>query len=236
LVYFFIDESGFNESSLSMLSCVITDDPESLRQKINRLRDDVLHNQRYSKILGNFSENGFHHTENPFEIQNDFLGLLSRLTFQAYICFIDDSEATEHRNELYDRIFGKLIHDRFRDYRNQPITVCFEQHDSRGNKRLDELQKIALGADRRIKSLHQITGVDTPRVLSAGKDEPCLAIADYVCAVFTDYYNLIDSSDTINGEPFTSRNFDELRSKIRLIHDYGNNIFYSRSNPFPDMS
>jgi len=236
LVYFFIDESGFNQSSLSMLSCVITDNPESLRHEINELRDDVLHNQRYFENLGDFSENGFHHTENFFEIQNDFIGLLSRLTFQAYICFIDDSETPAHRNELYDRIFGRLIYDRLRDYRDQPITICFEQHDSRKGRRLEELQEIVLGIDAKIKSLHQVTGVDAPRVLSAGKDELCLAISDYVCAVFTDYYKKMHSGDEKKGKLFEKRNFDELRGKIRLIHDYGNDIFYSRRNPFPDMS
>jgi len=219
-----------------MLGCVITDNPELLRHEINELRDDVLHNQRYFENLGNFSENGFHHTENFFEIQNDFIGLLSRLTFQAYICFVDVPDTDEHRNKLYNRIFGRLIYDRLRDYRDQPITICFEQHDSREVRRLDELQEIVLSIDGKIKSLHQVIGVDAPRVLSAGKEEPCLAIADYVCAVFTDYYKKMHSGGMTRGEPFEKRNFDELRGKIRLIHDYGNDIFYSRRNPFPDMS
>jgi len=44
------------------------------------------------------------------------------------------------------------------------------------------------------------------------------------------------SGDEKKGKLFEKRNFDELRGKIRLIHDYGNDIFYSRRNPFPDMS
>lgn len=236
MVYFFIDESGFNEQSLSMLSCIITDAPESIRHEINQLKDDILHNQRYSEILGKFSENGFHHTENPFEIRSDFIDLLSQLTFQAYICFVDSSEEMGHRNEIYDRIFGRIIYDRLRDYRYQPITICFEQHDPRKYRRLEELQEIASGIDGKIKSLHQITGVDAPIVLSSGKDEPCLAIADYICAVFTNYYKKLHSGDVKKGEPFEKRNFDELSGKIRLIHDYGNDTFYSRGKPFPDMS
>lgn len=218
-----------------MLGCVIIDDPELLRSEINLLKDDILHNHRYSRILGKFSVNGFHYSENPLEIRNEFLTLLSRLTFNAYICFVDNPDTGGHRNDLYDDLFETLICDRLKDYRYQPVTICFEQHDSRATRRLDVLSEIVIEADSRIKAFHQVNGVSCPKVISAGKDEPCLAIADYVCAIFTTYYNRLHSGDVISGEPFEKRDFDELRSKIRLIHDYKNGTFYSRKNPFPDI-
>ena len=232
MIYLFIDESGFNESSLSMLSCVITDAPESLRHEINGLKEDVVHNQRYSRILGNFTENGFHHTENHHEIRAVFLELLSRLTFEAYICFVDDKETDNKGNALYDNIFRRLIYDRLADYRGHPITVCFEQRDSKVNRRLNELRTIVLDIDSQNKDFFDVRGGHVPVVFSAGKDEPCLAIADYVCGVFSAYYNKLNSGEVIK-EPYEERNFDDLRGKIRLIHDHKNQKFYSRRNPFP---
>ncbi len=40
-VDFYFDESGFNESDLSALCCVITDDVASLREGISQLKEDM---------------------------------------------------------------------------------------------------------------------------------------------------------------------------------------------------
>jgi len=233
-VFFFIDESGFNESSLSMLCCVITTTPELLRSEIARLKDDIVHNPRYINMRESFIKSGFHYTENPFEIRNEFLLLLSRLTFEAYICFVYKPKTNEHRNKLYERMFGRLIYDRLFKYRSQQIRICFEQHDSKHVRRLETLREIVHQADARIKATFQLDDIDLPIVTSAGKEEDLLAIADYICAVFSGYYRVLYSGERdANEDSLQKRNFDEVRGKIRLIHDFDNEVFYSRRNPFP---
>lgn len=234
-MYFFIDESGFGRDGISLLSCVATDDPGSLRTNIQKLKEDILHDPRLAGILGNFSADGFHYADNHYEIRNRFIELLSRLTFEAYICFIESGEGV-HRNELYDRMFGRLLYERLRGNRDKPLTVCFEQHDSRQKKRLNELKQIVFRIYGSVNQFQHMSDVSAPQVITAGKDEQCLSIADYTCSIFKKYYEKMCLGKKKGEEPLEKRNFDDLRGKIRLIHDLNIDVFYSRRNPFPDIA
>jgi len=90
---------------------------------------------------------------------------------------------------------------------------------------------LALLVERCVQEVNQGArfGVRAAPLLEiAGKDEPCLAVADYVCGTFRDYV----ASGRGNPDSYQARNFARLRSKIRLIHDLENGIFYSRRRPF----
>lgn len=229
MIYLFVDESGFDETSLSMLGCIISDDAEGLREKIESLKEDVLHNPRYYDISKSFTKNGFHHSENPLEIQREFISLLNVLTFQAYICFIDEPQLKKKGNDLYDILFSRLLSDRLKDYKDESITICFEQHGGKPEKRLSELKSIALRMVTENKKYYQVSQDSQLRVMYGGKDEPCFAITDYILAIFREYYKKRQCGITKGS--FQKRDFDNVRSKIRLIHDYKENIFYSRKNP-----
>lgn len=232
--HFFFDESGFNADSLSMLCCVVLDQPTPVRESILSLKEDILHSGRLSEIRGNFETNGFHYCENHHEIRAKFFRLLPTLDFEAYICFVPSTPEEDHRNELYDRMYGRLLYDRMQKYRDRPIEICFEQHDSRVTRRLTELREITLRIDEQIKSQHGINDIAPPIVISAGKEEPCLAIADYVSAIFRKYYEALNSANAWKkGEPFEKRDFDDLRPKVRLIHNFETEEFFSRHKPFP---
>lgn len=232
-VGFYFDESGFNQSGLSVLCCVITDEAIELGEGVSQLKEDVLHNHRLRGILGDFNRNGFHHCDDHIEIRNLFVEYLATQSFEAYICYSIDSEP-DHRNDLYDKMFGRMLKDRLQPYRNHQITVFYEQHDSKRQRRLDELTAIASRVCQEIDGFHH-SSVDV-RIVEADKNEPCLAVADYICAIFCAYYNELHKQERSAGEPLAKRNFDALRGKIRLIHDMDADQFYSRRRPFPGLT
>ena len=68
-----------------------------------------------------------------------------------------------------------------------------------------------------------------PTVEMASKEQPCLAIADYVIGAFRDYW-LTGRAD---AGSLHARHFGELRSRIRLAVDVRSGKRYTRSNPLP---
>ena len=232
MYYYFIDESGsgFHTEGAAILCCVVLQDYEETCSRINGLKEDILHNHRLENILGEFSVTGFHHSENHFEIRNEFVGLLNRLTFEAYICF-DPKVTRRGFSATYDRLFGHLIIDRLRDHRTNEVHICFEQH----GKEVARLREITSIISSKIEEIYMVDGrevIHPPEVRYAGKEEPCLAIADYICAIFSAHNAELE--EVVPGEEsLKTRNFEDVRMKIRCIHDIKKNIFYSRKNPFP---
>jgi hypothetical protein len=230
MYYYFFDESGdgFFTEGVAILCCVVIQNYEETCLKIEELKEDILHAPRFEYILGDFSTTGFHYSDNHFEIRNEFIALLRTLTFQAYICFDPDVTCRDFY-VTYDRLFGRLVIDRLRDHRTDEIQICFEQH-GRVAPRLEEIKFMISSKVEEIKRVDGREVIYHPTVRCAGKEEPCLAIADYICAIFSTHkaQNIIPGNESL-----ATRNFEDVRMKIRCIHDIKNNDFYSRRNPFP---
>lgn len=232
MVYYFIDESGsgFSSEGIAILCYVVIDNPEEARSKITELRENILHDPRLERILGNFPIGGFHYTIDHFEIKNKFIELLKILTFQAYICF-DPWVSCRSFNETYDRLFGRLIIDRLRDHKMNEINICFEQHNDNAERNMT-LKAIIESKIVQIDRSERRVFEGSYFVMSATKDEPCLSITDYICGIFGAHFKDLDNKKETGMESLSERNFEDVRNKIRCIHDIKNNIFYSRWNPF----
>ena len=169
------------------------------------------------------------------EIRREFISLLRKLEFEAYICFsknlIIDSVEKKLTNEVYDKLFTCLISDRLSNYKKYNIDILFEQHDNKINKREMELEDIVNKLMTNIEMRDQSLKRKITQVKSAGKNTECLAISDYILGVFGKYLTSIKSEK----EPWEKRDFDDLSLKIRLIHDHDNKKFFFRNNPF-DLS
>lgn len=233
MVYYFIDESGsgFSSEGIAILCCVVIDDPEEARSKITDLRGNILHDPRFERILGDFPRSGFHFTSDHIEIKNKFIELLKILSFQAYICF-DPWVSCRSFNETYDRLLGRLIIDRLRDHKMHEINICFEQHNDNA-KRILIIKDIIKSKIDQIDQSERRAFEGSYFVMSSGKDEPCLSMADYICGIFGAHFNELDEGKEAGKESLYERNFEDVRNKIRCIHNIKNNIFYSRRNPFP---
>lgn len=234
MVYYFIDESGsgFSSEGIAILCCVVIDNPEEARSKIRELKENILHDSRFEKILNELPSYGFHHTNDHIEIKNKFVELLKILTFQAYICF-DPSVTRLPFNETYDRLFGRLIIDRLRDDKTKDINICFEQHNNDSKRHQEALAAlIASKVDEIAKSDRRpFRGSYIVRHAGKGTEETCLSIADYICGIFANYYEYLAKGKKADKEDLSERVFEDVRNKIRCSHDIKNRKFYSRRNP-----
>lgn len=239
--HFFVDETGTDRNSnILAIACILTNDPPFLRKKLQELKQRLLKERRYKNIpsVQNLQIKGFHYCEDDKEVKNEFIELMSKLPFEAYICYERKKYdfCANDGFEWYDRLFCKLMHDRLRKHKDSKVSICFEQHDNSVVKRRDELENNIKRLVQEIESKDRCKFVSLPIVQSAGKEELCLSIADYIAAIFKDYEKVIPVDEMArcnNLDKWEARNFAMIRPKLRVIHNYGTGDFYDRRNPFP---
>ncbi|BAZ79212.1 DUF3800 domain-containing protein [Sphaerospermopsis kisseleviana CS-549] len=236
-IFMFIDETGTDEkSNILAIACITTHDPDYLRSKLENLRKKLLKDPirlTLTSVKDSLSKKGFHYcADDTTEVRPHVINLISQLPFQAYICYQEKESDFDPSKGYgwYDKLFGRLIFERLRASYDVPIHICFEQHDSRFEARRNELEKIINQQVGEIQLRDQVKFVISPKIISAGKDEPCLVIADYVAAIFKDY---VVSEVNNFGSSWQGRNFERIRTKIRWIHEYGTKNFFTRKNPLP---
>ncbi|HEY9802111.1 MAG TPA: DUF3800 domain-containing protein [Leptolyngbyaceae cyanobacterium] len=235
-IFIFIDETGTDEkSNLLAIACITTHDPDYIRNQLEKLKEEITSDSIRNKMQSvrkSLSNKGFHYcADDTTEVKAHVINLISQLPFKAYICY--QEKETNFKPSLgyewYDKLFGRLIFERLQAHRALPIHIYFEQHDSRFESRRNELQKIVDQQVEKIELRHRVKFVSSPKVLSVGKEESCLVIADYVAAIFKDYAQREANESTSSWQ---ERNFERIRGKVRWIHRYGTKEFFTRKNPF----
>jgi hypothetical protein len=237
----YVDETGTDQKSkILAIACIITRDPDYLKDSLEKFKQALLKDNRIKDIpsIKNLEGKGFHYCEDHFEIIPLVIDLIAKLPFEAYIYYIHKEHdfCPSNNFEWYDQLFGKLMYDRIQNHQKASINICFEQH-GKPSKREEELRKILA----RLIYKSEVKGVGDfsffPSVRSAGKEESCLAIADYVAAIFKNHENALKDLGEYklqsNPSSQESRYFSMLRPKIRVIHNYGTGEFFTRRNPFP---
>lgn len=230
MVYFFIDESGegFHAKGFAALCAVVITNPIQIGLEINTLREKILHDLRFKEILDKFPTEGFHYTSNHREIKNVFIPFLRSLTFQAYICFNPNVTGDNPKNITYDKLLKKLLRNRLRDHKTEEITICFEQHD-KPEGRVADILDIVSEEINKINVSDKSAFSGTYKVISGSKKDMCLSIADYICGVFKACFEEKTGGEK---ESVQRRDFEDLRMKIRCIHNIAIDKFYDRRNPF----
>lgn len=241
-IFMFIDETGIDqESKILAIACVITNEPGYLRSSLENLKHRLIKEKRFKDIpsVKNLENKSFHYCEDHQDVRPEVIDLIATLPFEAYICY-KRKRYDFHPSDgfdWYDQLFGKLMYDRLRQHKKSTINIFFEQHGSSLKTREQELESIL---ERLIQDIRLNDAIDFPTlpvVTSAGKEEPCLAVADYVAAVFKDYEDAAmrvqESENLKNLISWQARHFSMLRPKVRVIHNYGTGEFFTRHNPFP---
>jgi hypothetical protein len=217
----------------------VTREPQHLKDKLNKLKCEISKDRLFKDIpsVKSLGKKGFHYCEDEQTIKPLVINLIAELPFEAYICYrpkevgvFDNSNSFD----WYDQLFGKLLHDRLRKHKRELISICFEQHSNSVMARKRDLEGIVKRLVHEIERKDSISSLPVPMVKSAGKEEPCLAIADYVAAIFKDY-EYVRKVGTDKEEILTSwqaRQFFAVQSKIRVIHNYETGEFFTRRNPF----
>jgi hypothetical protein len=227
--YFFLDETGFDERSThAAVTCIVLENPTPIRRSIKSLQDVLLRDpclKAHRQAMRRLSEKGFHHTDDHFDVRARFMDLISGMPFQAYVCFVEKAAPFDAR-AWHDRLLGRLLFERLRANRRRRIEICFEQTDTRHARRLREVQAIVSACMGAIS--HDRGGAPfEPGLRCAGKEEPCLSIADYVGAIVRTY---LDERHDPTKTSSTVQLY-RLQPKLRVIHDYGRDTFFTRHNP-----
>lgn len=232
-IFIFVDETGTDQDSpILAVACIITHEPSYLRDELKKLKDSIFRDPDFQSVpsVKSLSKKGFHYCEDHFEVKPKVIEVIRRLPFQAYICYQKKERDFDSSKGYgwYDRLFGRLMFERLRANKTARIKIYFEQHDNRIEPRQKEIEDIVIELTNQIQVKDGVIFTDIPQVFSASKEEFCLAVADYVAAIFKDH--------AVNGigniSSWQARNFERIRPKIRVIHDYTTDIFYSRKNPF----
>lgn len=235
-VFMFVDETGTDQdSTILAIACIITNEPEYLRSELEKLRKSILRDHVLKSVPGiqkSLSKKGFHYCEDHLEVKFKVIDIIRQLPFTAYICYQDKDLNFDPSAGYgwYDKLFGRLMFERLRANKNADIRIYFEQHDNRIEHRRKEIEDIVERLVSEIRLRDRVEFAFIPKVNSAGKDELCLVLADYVAAIFKDH-----AKNGIN-KPSSSqaRNFERIRFKVRVIHNYTTDEFFTRKHPFPD--
>lgn len=234
-VFMFVDETGTDtESKILAVVCIITDNPDYLTNELEKLKKSILRDpvlKSIRSVTESLSKHGFHYCEDHLEVKPKIIELIRQLPFEAYICYQDKESNFDPSKGYgwYDKLFGRLMFERLRANKNADIRICFEQHDNRIEHRRKEIEDIVERLVNEIRLRDRAKFAITPQVRSAGKDEACLAVADYVAAIFKDHV----ANGTGKPDSWQARNFNRIRSKVRVIHNYTTDEFFHRKNPFP---
>jgi hypothetical protein len=233
-IFMFVDESGCDHNSkILALACIITTNPEKLRREIKNLQNAILCDpilRDVSSVQNSLSTHGFHYCEDHSqEVKPRVIDLIMTLPFEAYIIYQkkDINFDLSQGYGWYDCLFGRLMYERLRANSEAIIQLCFEQHDNRIERRKEEISSTIKRLTTEIRERDGETKFPVvPNVVSAGKEEPCLAIADYIAAIFKDYEEMRQPGS------WQARNFQRVRPKIRVIHDFTTDEFFTRTRPF----
>ena len=237
----YVDETGTDQdSTILAIACIVTSEPDLLQKRLEDLRTEIEKGKQFRGIpsVKNLSKKGFHYCEDHQEVKSEVIKLISQIPFDAYICYRQKEGEFHPSNgfDWYDQLFGKLMHDRLRKHTQSLVNICFEQHANKVTTREQELEAIIKRLINEIELKDNTSFYHSPVVKSAGKEEVCLAIADYVAAIFKNHEEAVkirDNKLVSDLSSWQSRDFSMLRPKIRVIHNYQTGEFFTRKNPFP---
>ena len=219
----FIDETvmRFGGDTYFGLALVVTEDANTIEETIRNTLGQLLGDPYTSGRLTKLQKWGFHFTDDSQEVRTEFIKTIARFPIRAFIAYRKLTEITE--KDAYISLLGRLVRNRLARFQNLSCTIVYEQNPvvSESDFRAaigdvtEELTKLGRPPHQEI---HTVRG---------GKvDQPCLAIADYLLGVFSNYA----TSDTTDETPV--KRFERLRDKIRLIVDVDNEEHYWRNNRF----
>jgi hypothetical protein len=133
-IYFFIDESGVDlKAKILLVGLVIIDNPQIVRDRIEELRQNILHDPHMitiPSVAKSLKRIGFHYSEDSLDVRRLFIDFLSMQTFHAYISFVNKDKLINHQNNLKDlhkRLIQKVLFDRIMDHKDKTIHISIEK-------------------------------------------------------------------------------------------------------------
>jgi hypothetical protein len=144
------------------------------------------------------------------------LAAIHALTFEGYVSFLEVRSLAEQPTS-YSPLLERLLFDRLRRPEVGAWHIYFAGADRRGEQNaLSLVHSAASAAEERART------TVTRDVRFTQRSDGCLVVSDLVC----------DAVLRMLFDPSDRAAYDQLETKIRLVHDSGRDVFYSRRHPF----
>src|SRR5262249_2263746 len=114
---------------VALVGCIILEDPAPIRKRVEEIRNDLLHDRFILNIPeaeNSLRRKGFNYLTDDPAIRTVLVAALRGLMFTAYVCFAEKERFKtrgENAENLFERLFGRMIYERLRANRSQPISV-----------------------------------------------------------------------------------------------------------------
>lgn len=213
-------------SAVALITCIALENPSEVREAIARLRDDFLHDPYVRRVIPSLEDlrkQGRDYQDDDPEVRGLVIDRLSTLPFEGYACFADRKffESLDDRS-IRAKLFGRLFYERLRAYRERQIVINVSAENDLAILEAQLLVEVSL---REIREQSGIVFKRAPVVATEESTDGCHTVGSYVSAITL---KKLESPDLLGA-----RAFEKIRSKMRLIHDLANDIFYSRERELP---
>jgi hypothetical protein len=231
-VSLFFDESVVDVAKrrIMLLGGIAIEEVDIVRAQVSRLLGDKRVDPFGSGDQSKLEDKGLHWADLHPDVRTEVVALLARVPLQAYIAYAtlpDDGAYAQ----TYKRLITAMMKRRLVALDARDVALVFEENS---NIKKRDLEDALATAHRETSTM----GSDSkgPRSITlkvCGKlEEPCLALADGVLAVFGEYMKSPPSKDPSVPTQF-ERRFQRLRTKIRIVQSLDDDQLYSRRKLAP---
>ena len=239
----FISDAGFNGEkldNLALVGCVVAEDAELIRQRIEEMRQDLLHDPHIrliSDVVDKLQTGEFNYSQDDLNVRRKFIETLSSLLFEAYVCYAKESSfPSQTGQDAYECLFGRLIYERLRANKSRRINIWLSPLNQ---LHIEDRQKIVNSCVQTITNRDNKGFREQPAVKLTSGPEDGLAVAHYSCVIVQKYLKYLETTGTQERLGFERigtqerLDFERIRNKVRVVHNFITNEFFTRSNPLP---
>ena len=225
----FVSEAGFNgenPDNLALVGCVVAEDAELIRQRVEEMRQDLLHDpyiRLIPDVVDKLQTGEFNYSQDDPNVRVKFIETLSSLIFEAYICYAEESSFTSQTGQgAHECLFGRLMYERLGANKSQRINIWLSQLHQ---PHIENIQQIVNSCVPAITNSDNRRFREQPTVELTNGPEYGLAVAHYSCAIVQKHLEATGTSERLD--------FEKIRNKIRVVHNFTTGEFFTRKNPLP---
>jgi hypothetical protein len=214
------------QAAYSIATCVIVDNEASLMSQLETIRRAMLQDPYFRGMDGlreRLKGGALPFDSSDLAVRLRMLTGLLEVTFEAYVCYGEKTVlSSKLAGDTLEGALGRLLFERIQARRHD--TIAIELDKSLG----DRVELVSKAASTIVGKLSEdpTRPVAVPTIGHHGESSLRAGIADYIARVVSGRLTDKASED--------GRAFNQIRPKIRVMHDYGTDTFYTRTNPLSD--
>ena len=217
-------ESGLREvdSTIALVGCVLMQRPEEVARALKQRREDLIHDAFLAVEEKNrLQRQGFLFSTDSAAVRNQMLAFLTVANFDVFAFYTKKTQLLGKEDALREALLTKALQSRLSS-KNWPVAAVY------GNSpQLHSIMKTV--REELVASCR--SNVSNPTVQPARALDPCLAIAEYSCALIrTRLEQILGRSSTPAAR---DPDFERIRNKVRWVVNISTGEDYHRNQPIP---